>query len=260
MRERVPDLARARVLISNDDGVNAPGIKVLERAMKQVAGEVWVVAPETEQSAASHSLTLRSPLRIHKISKRKFAVTGTPTDAVLLGVQHIMKDARPDIVLSGINRGGNLGEDVTYSGTVAAAMEGTLLGIPSVAFSLVTPDAAKCHWPTAEACVVKVLKQLAGVSFPRGVLVNVNIPDCPLDAVTGIESTRQGRRKIGCELMEGRDPKGQPYYWIGAQRDEDRSRPGTDLEAVGRNAVSVAPIGMDLHHAGMAKRLKGALK
>lgn len=258
MRERVPDLARARVLISNDDGINAPGIKALERAMKRVAGEVWVVAPETEQSAASHSLTLRLPLRIRKISKHRFAVSGTPTDAVMLGVQHIMKDNPPDIIVSGINRGGNLGEDVTYSGTVAAAMEGTLLGFPSVAFSLVTADGAKAHWATAEAYAAKVLQDLAGVVFPAGVLVNVNIPDCVEGDVTGIETTRQGRRKIGCELMEGRDPKGQPYYWIGAQRDEDRSRRGTDLEAVGRGAVAVAPISMDLHHPGMAKRLKAA--
>lgn len=255
MRDRVPSLARARVLISNDDGINAPGIKALERVMKRIAREVWVIAPETEQSAASHSLTLRTPLRIRKISKTKYAINGTPTDAVLLGVQEIMHDVRPDLVLSGINRGGNLGEDVTYSGTVAAAMEGTLLGIPSVAFSLVTPDGAKAHWATAETYVEKVLKKLAGVPFPKGVLVNVNIPDVAANCVTGIENTRQGRRKIGCELMQGRDPRGKPYYWIGAQRDEDVSRPGTDLEAVGRGAVSVAPISMDMHHAGMAKRL-----
>ena len=256
MRERVPDLARARVLISNDDGVDAPGIKVLERALKRMAGEVWVVAPEFEQSAASHSLTLRTPLRIKKISARKFAVNGTPTDAVLLGVQHIMKDCRPDLVVSGVNRGANLGEDMTYSGTVAAAMEGTLLGIPSVAFSLTTRDGAKAHWATAEAYVEKVLRHLSGVSFHEGVLVNVNIPDLPVHRVTGIEATRQGRRKIGCELLEGRDPKGQPYFWIGGQRDEDVSKPGTDLEAVARGAVSVASVGMDMHHAGMAKRLK----
>lgn len=256
MRDRIPDLARARVLISNDDGVNAPGIKVLERALKRIAGEVWVVAPESEQSAASHSLTLRTPLRIRKINARKFAINGTPTDAVMLGVQHVMKKYRPDLLVSGVNRGGNLGEDITYSGTVAAAMEGTLLGIPSVAFSLASSDGATAHWATAEACVEKVLKHLAGVSFPQGVLVNVNIPNCPVSEVTGIESTRQGRRKIGCELLEGRDPKGKAYFWIGSQRDEDVSRPGTDLEAVGRGAVSVAPISMDLHHAGMAKRLK----
>jgi len=258
MRERVPDLSRARVLISNDDGVNAPGIKALERVMKRIAGEVWVIAPQTEQSAAGHSLTLRSPLRIHKISKHKFSVTGTPTDSVMLAVHEVMKDSPPDLVLSGVNRGGNLGEDVTYSGTVAAAMEGTLLGIPSVAFSLVTPDEAKAHWKTAEVYVEQVMKQLAGVSFPRGVLLNVNIPDCLADQVTGIETTRQGRRKIGCELLQGHDPKGAPYYWIGAQRDEDKSLKGTDLEAVSRGAVSITPLSLDLTHRGMMKTLKEA--
>jgi len=258
MRERVPDLSRARVLISNDDGVNAPGIKALERVMKRIAGEVWVVAPQTEQSAAGHSLTLRSPLRIHKISKHKFSVTGTPTDSVMLAVHEVMKDSPPDLVLSGVNRGGNLGEDVTYSGTVAAAMEGTLLGIPSVAFSLVTPDEAKAHWKTAEVYVEQVMKQLAGVSFPRGVLLNVNIPDRLADQVTGIETTRQGRRKIGCELLQGHDPKGAPYFWIGAQRDEDKTLKGTDLEAVSRGAVSITPLSLDLTHRGMIKTLKEA--
>ena len=256
MRERVPDLTKARVLISNDDGVNAPGLKALERVMKRIAGDVWVVAPELEQSAAGHSLTLRSPLRIHKITKRKFCVTGTPTDSVMLAVHEVMKDNPPDIVLSGVNRGGNLGEDVTYSGTVAAAMEGTLLNIPSVAFSLVTPDGAKAHWKTAEAYVERVVKHLVGVHFPRGVLINVNIPDCPADKVTGVEITRQGRRKIGCELQRGADPKGQPYFWIGAQRDEDRSIKHTDLEAVNRGAVSVTPLSLDLTHKGMLKTLK----
>jgi len=260
MRDRVPDLKSARVLISNDDGIDAPGIKALERVLKRIAGEVWVIAPETEQSAAGHSLTLRTPLSIRKISKTKHAINGTPTDAVLLGVQHVMKDCRPDIVLSGINRGGNLGEDVTYSGTVAAAMEGTLLGIPSIAFSLVTPDGAKSHWKAAEETVANVMKQVSGLKFPRGVLLNVNIPDCLAKDVTGIESTRQGRRKIGCELLEGIDPRGRPYFWIGAQRDQDRSRPGTDLEAVSRNAVSVTPLGLDLTHTGMVKSLKGAFE
>ena len=258
MRERVPDLSRARVLISNDDGIDAPGIKALERVMKRIAGEVWVIAPETEQSAAGHSLTLRSPLRIHKKSKHKFSVTGTPTDSVMLAVHEVMKDCPPDLVLSGINRGGNLGEDVTYSGTVAAAMEGTLLGIASVAFSLVTPDEAKAHWKTAEVYVEQVMKKLAGVSFPRGVLLNVNIPDCLSEQVTGIETTRQGRRKIGCEVLQGFDPKGTPYYWIGAQRDEDKTLKGTDLEAVSRGAVSITPLSLDLTHRSMMKTLKEA--
>ncbi|MBL4615371.1 MAG: 5'/3'-nucleotidase SurE [Magnetovibrio sp.] len=256
MRDRVPDLSIARVLISNDDGIDAPGIKALQRALKKIAGEVWVVAPQTEQSAAGHSLTLRRPLRIHKISKHKFCVTGTPTDSVMLAVHEVMKDSPPDLVVSGINRGGNLGEDVTYSGTVAAAMEGTLLNLPSVAFSLVTPDEAKAHWETAEAYVEKVLTRISGLTLPRGVLLNVNIPDCPIDQVTGIEITRQGRRKIGCELLKGHDPKGQPYFWIGAQRDEDKTLKGTDLEAVSRNAVSITPLSLDLTHRPMMKTLK----
>ena len=137
-------------------------------------------------------------------------------------------------------------------------MEGTLLGSPSVAFSLVTPDEAKAHWKTAEVYVEQVMKQLAGVSFPRGVLLNVNIPDCLADQVTGIETTRQGRRKIGCELLQGHDPKGAPYYWIGAQRDEDKSLKGTDLEAVSRGAVSITPLSLDLTHRAMMKTLKEA--
>lgn len=257
MRERVPDLSRARVLISNDDGVGAPGIKILERVMTRIAGEVWVVAPLHEQSAASHSLTLRTPLRIEKIAARKYAVNGTPTDAVLLGVQQVMKDRRPDLIVSGVNRGANLGEDVTYSGTVAAAMEGTLLGIPSLAFSLASFEGAKAHWATAELYVEKVLKRLAGVSLPAHVLLNVNIPDCPASAVSGIEICAQGRRKIGAALQEGRDPKGQPYFWIGGQREEDSTRAGTDLEAIGRKAVTVTPLGLDLTHKAMMKTLKG---
>ncbi len=258
MRDRVPDLSRARVLISNDDGINAPGLKALERVMKRIAGEVWVVAPETEQSAAGHSLTLRFPLRIRKLAKRRFAVSGTPTDAVMLAVHEVMKDHPPDLVLSGINRGGNLGEDVTYSGTVAAAMEGTLLGFPSAAFSLVASDGAKAHWKAAEVSVAKVMESVAAITFPRGVLLNINIPDCPADHVTGIEITRQGRRKIGCELLRGRDPKGAPYFWIGAQRDEDKTLRGTDLEAVSRGVVSVTPLSLDLTHKGMMKTLTEA--
>jgi len=250
------NLARARVLISNDDGVHAPGLKVLEKIMKRLAREVWVVAPETEQSAASHSLTLRRPLRIRKLSARRFAVDGTPTDAVLLAVNQIMKDAPPDLVLSGINRGGNLGEDVTYSGTVAAAMEGTLLGFPSVALSQVTEDAKAAKWTTSEHWVEKVLRKLARHSWPRSVLMNVNFPDVAVKSVTGIEVTRQGRRKIGGELAERTDPRGDTYFWIGAQRTEDRFRTGTDLEAVNRGAVSITPLTLDLTHGGGVKALK----
>jgi len=257
MLDRISDLGKARVLISNDDGIDAPGLKVLEKVMRKLAGEVWVVAPETEQSAASHSLTLRQPLRIRKVSKYRYAVSGTPTDSVLLGVNQVMKDCRPDLVLSGVNRGGNLGEDVTYSGTVAAAMEGTLLGIPSVALSQVTLDRHPVKWSTTEQWLKPVLDGLSQMAFPPSVLVNVNFPDVPAKSVSGIEVTFQGRRKIGGDLQPGVDPRGDAYFWVGPQRTEDRFRKGTDLEAINRGAVAVTPLSVDMTHKPTLKSLKG---
>ncbi len=257
MRERVKNLKSARVLISNDDGIDAPGLKLLEKVVRKLAREVWVVAPETEQSAASHSLTLRQPLRIRKVSKHRYAVNGTPTDSVLLGINRVMRDSPPDLVLSGVNRGGNLGDDVIYSGTVAAAMEGTLMDLPAVALSQVFQDRKPVRWSTAEAWIPKVLDGLIGMSFPPSVLVNVNFPDVPADKVSGIEVTRQGRRKIGSDLQSGVDPRGETYYWIGPQRTEDSFRKGTDLEAVNRGAVAVTALSADLTHAGALKTLKG---
>lgn len=253
------NLKRARVLISNDDGVQAPGLKVLERAAKEIFREVWVVAPETEQSAASHSLTLRRPLRIRRVAARRYAVDGTPTDSVLLGVQEVMKEARPDLVLSGINRGGNLGEDITYSGTVAAAMEGTLLGLPSVALSQHYKDRQKVSWKTAEAWTGKVLEALFKIDWPAGVLMNVNFPDAVPGAVSGIEAVRQGRRKIGGALSEGRDPRGDKYYWVGPQRDENAFKADTDLGVVTAGGIAVTPLSLDLTHKGALGRLKAAL-
>lgn len=252
------NLAKSRVLISNDDGIAAPGMKVLIRAATALFKEVWVVAPETEQSATSHSLTLRRPLRIRRATTRRYGVDGTPTDSVLLGVQEVMKAAPPDMVLSGINRGGNLGEDITYSGTVAAAMEGTLLGIPSVALSQFYRDRQTVPWKTGEVWTGKVLKQLAKVDWPDGVLMNVNFPDVAPNKVSGIEVVRQGRRKIGGELQPGKDPRGDAYFWVGASRDEEKFRPGSDLEAVERGAVAITPLTMDLTHAATLKKLKGA--
>ncbi|HJN25188.1 MAG TPA: 5'/3'-nucleotidase SurE [Rhodospirillales bacterium] len=256
MRERVKSLKGARVLISNDDGIDAPGLKILERVMCKLAREVWVVAPETEQSAASHSLTLRQPLRIRKVSPHRYAVSGTPTDSVLLGINQIMKDSPPDLVLSGVNRGSNLGEDVIYSGTVAAAMEGTLLGFPAIALSQKCRDRHPVKWATTEKWLPKVLKGLTRMSFPNPVLVNVNFPDLAAAKVTGIEVTRQGRRKIGGSLTSGVDPRGDTYYWVGPQRVEDKFRKGTDLEAVNRGAISVSPLSTDLTHPGALKKLK----
>ena len=253
-------LSRARVLACNDDGINAPGLKLLERILSSLAREVWVAAPETEQSTASHSLTLRRPLRIRRLSERRFALDGTPTDCVLMGINEIMKETPPDLVVSGVNRGGNLGEDVTYSGTVAAAMEGTLLGVPSVALSQVTADSHPVKWATAEKWTERVLKRLTAEPWPPGVLINVNFPDVTAGRVTGIEVTRQGRRKIGSKLVRGTDPRGEPYYWIGAQRREEKYSPGIDLEAISRGAISITPLTMDLTHGPTLKKLKARFK
>ena len=188
----VEDLSNLRILISNDDGVNAPGIKVLERIARAISKDVWVVAPEQEQSAAGHSLTIRRPLRVRQLSRRRFAVDGTPTDAVLLGVNHVMKGKRPDLVLSGINRGSNLGEDVTYSGTVAAAMEATILGIPAIALSQFINHPHPVKWATAEYWAPDIIRRIMAVGWGRNVLMNVNFPDVLQSHVTGIEVTRQG--------------------------------------------------------------------
>jgi len=250
------DLSSARVLISNDDGIYAPGLKILEKRIAERAAEVWVVAPATEQSATSHSLTLRRPLRIRKHSPFRYSVDGTPTDCVLLGINKIMADNPPDLVLSGINNGGNLGEDVTYSGTVAAAMEGTLLGVPSIALSQVYDDSRDIDWSVAEHWIAPVLDKLLGFNWPPGVLMNVNFPAIAADRVTGIEVVRQGRRKIGGDFREAFDPRGEPYFWIGPQRDEDTAAPGTDLESVIRGAVAITPLSMDLTHQASIEKMQ----
>jgi len=252
-------LKQARVLITNDDGVHAPGLRTLVRAAKIIFKEVWVVAPETEQSATSHSLTLRRPLRIRRIKKYQYAVDGTPTDSVLLGIQEVMKASPPDIVLSGINRGGNLGEDITYSGTVAAAIEGTLLGFPSVALSQYYEDQQQVSWKTAEKWTPLVLKKLFAVDWSSGVLMNVNFPSVPPNEVSGLKVASQGSRKIGGALTEGTDPRGNKYYWVGPQRERSDVQNGTDLDVVLAGGIAVTPISLDLTHRSMLRSMKKSL-
>jgi 5'-nucleotidase len=254
------DLAKARILVTNDDGIHAPGIKVLEAIARSLSKDVWVVAPETEQSAASHSLTLRRPLRIRRAAPRRFAVDGTPTDCVLLAVNHILKAHKPTLCLSGVNRGGNLGEDVTYSGTIAAAMEATLLGVPSVALSQVYLQRAHVPWDIARQYAPDVLRKLTRVAWPRSVLMNVNFPDCAPEAVKGEVVVGQGRHKIGDQLVEISDPRGEPYYWIGAMRQEDATRKGTDIAAIKENRIAVTPLYMDLTHRATMRKLASAFR
>lgn len=254
------NLADARVLIANDDGIRAPGLKVLEKVVRRLAREVWVVAPETEQSAASHSLTMRRPLYLRQVGRRRYAVDGTPTDCVLIAIHQVLKGRTPDLVLSGINRGGNLGEDATYSGTVAAAMEGTLLGIRSIALSQIYENGTQAPWATAERWAEEVLKRLSAFDWPSGVLLNINFPAVEPCAVTGIEITMQGRHKIGGTMMEGTDPRGQRYFWIAGERQQDRELRGTDLAAVHGGAVSITPLCLDLTHRASMGALEALLR
>lgn len=251
----IADLKHCRILVSNDDGLHGPGLDVLIRVAESLSDDVWVVVPEVEQSGAGHSLTLHHPLRLRQVRDRVYAVSGTPTDCVLLAVNHLLKDHKPDLVLSGINRGGNLGEDVTYSGTVAAAMEGTLLGIPSIALSQVYSDDAPVPWATAETHAPDVIRSLTALGWPRSVLVNVNFPDVAAGSVGGVVATRQGSRKIGDDLDERKDPRGRSYFWIGPQRSREQAATGTDLTAVVEGKISVTPLCVDLTDRGTLDRL-----
>jgi 5'-nucleotidase len=242
------DLAKARILLSNDDGIDAPGLKVLERVARSLCKDVWVVAPEREQSGASHSLTLRMPLRIRKLGPKRFAVDGTPTDCALLAINNIMRDQAPTLLLSGVNHGGNMGEDMTYSGTVAVAMEGTLLGVPSIAFSLATSNGEEPIWDAAAAHLPDVIRALAARKWPANTLMNVNVPNLPPIEIRGVKAASQGQRKLGGNIVESSDPRGRPYYWIGPTRDEDANKPGTDIWAVAQGYIAVTPAFLDMTH------------
>jgi 5'-nucleotidase len=251
---------RPRVLVTNDDGINAPGLKVLERVAQTISDEVWVVAPETNQSGASHSLTINRPLRIRQVSKRRFAVDGTPTDCVLLALQIVMKASPAELVLSGVNNGGNLAEDVTYSGTVAAAMEATMFNVPAIAFSQVCQNGQRIKWSTAAQHAPTVIDRLLTAGWPQDVLINVNFPDRVGQAIEGYRVTFQGKRKLGDELVQRIDPRGQPYVWIGGLRCDEDLQQGSDLQAVADGCISVTPIHLDMTHRSSMERLHHALE
>lgn len=249
-----------RILVTNDDGISAPGLEVLERVARTLSHDVWVVAPETNQSGASHSLTLRRPLRIRNVGPKRYAVDGTPTDCVLLGIQTIQKEGSFDLVLSGVNQGGNLGEDVTYSGTVAAAMEATLFNLRAIALSQEYRSGEPVPWATAEAFAADLISRLLTEDWARDTLININFPDRPASEVKGFRATSQGKRKLGDELFERIDPRGEPYVWIGVLREDANAGEGTDLEAVADGFVSVTPIHMDMTHQPSLPKLRDALK
>ena len=232
------------ILVCNDDGIRSEGIQMLARALDPL-GDVYIVAPDREQSAAGHSLTLHRPLRVEEVAPRQFAIDGTPTDCVNLAVSGIL-GTRPGLVVSGINKGANLGDDITYSGTVSAAMEGTLLGIPSVAISL----AARSDFDFAPAAdfAARLVAQVIDRGLPPDTLLNVNVPDRPRAAMTGFRITRQGKRRFGEALIEKTDPRGKKYYWIGGDELGFIHEPGTDYAAILEGAVSITPVHLDLTH------------
>jgi 5'-nucleotidase len=239
-----------RILLTNDDGVHAAGLKLLERIAAEFSSDVWIVAPETDQSGVAHSFSLSSPLRLREIAPKHFAVQGTPTDCVLMAIKRILADKPPDLILSGVNRGQNVAEDVTYSGTIAAAIEGTLLGIPSIALSQSyggVEGRERPIWDAAERFGAEVVAKVLKTGIPKGVLVNVNFPACTASEVKGVAVTAQGRRDA--ELMrieERRDGRNIPYYWLMFQRAGFTPGEGTDLEALAAQQVSVTPLRIDL--------------
>jgi 5'-nucleotidase len=238
-----------RVLLSNDDGVQAAGLAALARAFE--GEEVWVVAPDREQSASSHAISLHRPLRITEVRPGWYAVDGTPTDAVYLAMNHLLKNARPDIVVSGVNHGSNLGNDVLYSGTVAAAMEGALLGCHSIAVSLAC--APPFDFGPAAAFAAQLARTVAAARPPAPVLLNVNVPAGP---VRGYKFARLGRRSYGNSVVEGRDPRGRRYYWIGGDSPTHDDLPGSDCNAIDDGLASVTPIHLDLTHDALLQHLR----
>ncbi len=231
------------IMVTNDDGIHAAGIRALADAMMEL-GSVTVVAPDRERSAVGHSLTLHYPLRIFELSKGWYAVDGTPTDCVNMGI-HNMLPVVPDLIVSGINHGANLGDDVTYSGTVAAAMEANLMGIPAIAFSLATFDRSD-HFVDAAQIAVQVARQVISNGLPSDTFLNVNIPNCPKDKMLVPLITRQGKRSFIGKIVDKTDPRGRKYFWVGSEEPRLNDEPGTDFHAINKGHVSITPLHLDL--------------
>jgi len=247
-----------RILLTNDDGINAPGLEINREIASELSDDVWIVAPELDQSGAAHSLTLRDPIRMREVGTRTYAVRGTPTDCVIMAVRHLLKDERPTLILSGVNRGNNLAEDVTYSGTIAGALEGTQLGVRSIALSQAYSYEAgdMPQWQTVVEHAPALIRQLLAEPWPPGILMNVNFPDRAPDDVEGIEVTTQGRRDqqlLGVE--ERHDTWGNPYYWLGYAKRRSNPARGTDLWAVYNGWISVTPLSMNLTHQVTREKL-----
>jgi 5'-nucleotidase len=240
------------ILLSNDDGISSEGIAILQDTLAAL-DEIWVVAPDRDQSAVSHSLTLYRPLRIEQVGPRAFAVDGTPTDCINLAINGILQE-RPRLVISGINRGANLGDDITYSGTVSAAMEATLLGVPAIAVSVVADD--DFDFAPAAAFTERLATAVLHDDLPPDTLLNVNVPPLPVEQIKGFALTRQGKRRYGDAIVEKVDPRGKKYYWIGGSSFEFVDGEGTDFSAVRQGFISVTPLHLDLTNYASLSRLQ----
>lgn len=249
-----------RILITNDDGIHADGLEALERIAAKLSDDVWVVAPEYEQSGASRALTLADPIRVRQLSERRFATTGTPTDCVMLGVNDLVPGGKPDLVLSGVNRGANLAEDVTMSGTVAGAIEGMALGVPSIALSQMGFYEEGTSFEAAETFGPGIVKRLVEIGWPKDVVLNINFPNGPVEKINEVEVTRQGFRDAHVRHNEKRtDLRGREYYWVGFRPLRSSPADGTDLSALYNGKISVTPLHIDLTHMQTVRDLKGQL-
>lgn len=249
-----------RILLTNDDGIHAPGLGVLERIARTLSDDVWVVAPETDQSGVAHGLTLSEPLRLRKIDDRHFAVRGTPTDCVIMGVREVLPEP-PDLILSGVNAGQNIADDVTYSGTVAGAMEGTLCGIRAIAMSqaYAWDNGRIVPWETCEAHAPGLLKRLISLDLPVGVFLNVNFPNCSPDAVTGTRVAAQGKFAYGLYVEERADGRSFPYYWLRFGRGTEEPAQDSDVMALRDLKICVTPLKLDFTAHEVRKSIEEAL-
>ena len=252
-----------RILLTNDDGIEAEGLASLERIARQLSDDVWTVAPAVEQSGKGRGITLTEPLRVNRVNDRRFSVTGTPTDCVVLAVNDLMADHRPDLVLSGVNRGHNVGEDCSYSGTVAGALQGMAFGIRSIALSQSLErfhDEVTAHWETAEAFAPAIINRLLDQTWRDGVVMNLNFPALPPELVKQVEVTRQGFRDIGeMHAVRRTDLRGRDYYWMSFRGTKQEHAEGTDLRAMDEGRISVTPLHIDLTHRESVHDLKGVL-
>lgn len=247
-----------RILCTNDDGIHAPGLDCLVRIARDLSDDVWVVAPHEEQSGAARALTLANPIRVREYDPRRFSVSGTPSDAVMMATQKLMAGARPDLVLSGVNNGQNLAEDVTVSGTIAGAFQGMSLGIPSIALSLARFQRDKAKWQTPEKHAPSIIRKLLDAGWPSDVVININFPDREADDVQGVDVTRQGHRDdFKLFIEERQDLRGGKYYWYGYEGALSNPPQGVDLRAIYDGRISITPLHLALTHEDSRRRLAG---